>query len=534
MKLNDGYCVGIMKTRIKAFSAFVSAMALLIGLLLALPTACNAQDQSQKKKVSSPKPNNPPAKLTIEDTPINREMRAPISFAPVIKKVTPAVVTIYSTTTIHERPAMNPLLQDPFFRRFFGVDPEELRPRQRQAQGLGSGVIVTADGYILTANHVVDGADEVKVSLPDSETELGARIVGNDPLTDVAVLKIEHGENLPTAIIGDSDKLQVGDMILAIGNPFGVGQTVTMGIVSAVSRGGFGITAYENFIQTDAAINPGNSGGGLVDVEGRLVGINTAIMSRSGGFQGVGFAVPINMARNVMDQLIKTGRVSRGYLGISMQPLTPDLAREFNIPAENGGVLVGGVSPRSAAAKAGVKDGDLIVELGGKKITDTRSLQLIVSQTPPESKISIKVLRTEPGSKKPMEKILTATLGELPKDVLAAMGGEDQPEKQGQSELDALDGVEVADLDARSRRQFNVPSNVSGALVMNVEPDSNAARAELRPGDVIIEINRQPVRGADDAVEMSSKAKGEGILLKIWSARASGTRYIVVDNTKRK
>jgi Do/DeqQ family serine protease len=271
------------------------------------------------------------------------------SFAPVSKKVGGSGVTVFSTTVIRERPMWNPFSDDPFWRRFFGDNSGRSQaPRERRAQGLGSGVIVTPDGYILTANHVVDGADSVKVAMTDGQ-EYDARIVGNDPPTDIAVLKIEPKKELPAITLADSDKLEVGDLVLAVGNPFGLGQTVTMGIVSALGRGGFGITAYENFIQTDAAINQGNSGGPLVDAEGRLVGINTAIFSRSGGFQGVGFAVPVNMARYVMDRLISDGKVTRGYLGINIQPLTPDLAKAFNLPDESSGVLVGGVTPNSAA-----------------------------------------------------------------------------------------------------------------------------------------------------------------------------------------
>jgi serine protease Do len=513
----------------RAFSAGLPGACLVLSVLLVLPTACDAQNQAQKKDA---KPNNPPAKLTVQDTPINRDVRAPISFAPVISKITPAVVNIHSTTTIRER--QHPAMRDPFLRRFFGEDAEQFRPRERQAQGLGSGVIVTADGYILTANHVVDGADQIKVSLPNGAREFDARVIGNDPLTDIAVLKIEHDQKLPVAILGDSDKLEVGDMILAIGNPFDVGQTVTMGIVSGLTRGGFGITAYENFIQTDAAINPGNSGGGLLDVEGRLVGINTAILSRSGGFQGVGFAVPINMARHVMDQLIQSGKVSRGYLGISIQPLTPELAREFNLPADNGGVLVGGVMPRGAAARAGIRDGDLIVELDGRRITDPRSLQLIVSQTPPNSKIEVKVLRSESGANKPAERSFTATLGELPADAFDMPGMlREEPEPEAPSEMDALDGVDVTDLDPRTRRQFNIPNTTSGALITNVDPRSNAAQASLRPGDVIVEMNRKRVNSADEAVELSNQLTTERILLRIWSARTGGTRYVVVENTKK-
>ncbi len=245
--------------------------------------------------------------LTIQDTPINRDLKAATSVAPVVKKVAPSVVNIYSTVTVQERP--NPLFNDPFFRRFFGGEyGGQTQPRTRREQSLGSGVIVSPDGYILTANHVVEGADKVKVALASGEKEFDAKIIGTDPATDTAVLKVD-GKNLPAITIADSDKLEVGDVVLAVGNPFGVGQTVTMGIVSALGRGGFGINNYENFIQTDAAINPGNSGGPLVDAEGRLVGINTWIISRSGGFQGLGFAVPINMARYVMERLISDGKV---------------------------------------------------------------------------------------------------------------------------------------------------------------------------------------------------------------------------------
>src|SRR5258708_5845733 len=283
---------------------------------------------------------NPPPKLTVQDTPLNRDVKGRTSYAPIVKQVASSVVNIYSSMTIHERQAPNPLLNDPFFRKFFGDDlgGQMQQPRDRKAQGLGSGVIVSSDGYILTANHVVEGADTVKVALSDGEKEFEAKVVGTDPPTDIAVLRVDAKKPLPAITLADSDKLEVGDMVLAIGNPFAVGQTVTMGIISALQRGGFGISGYEDFIQTDAAINPGNSGGALVDVEGRLVGINTAIVSRSGGFQGVGFAVPINMARYVMDRLITSGKVARGFLGINIQPLTPDLAKQFNLPDESSGV----------------------------------------------------------------------------------------------------------------------------------------------------------------------------------------------------
>ncbi len=480
---------------------------------------------------------NPPPKVVVEDAPLSQDVKARTSFAPVIKKVTPTVVNISSSMTIHDRGGQNPLLEDPFFRRFFGDDSMgQSQPRDRKAQSLGSGVIVSPDGYILTASHVVEGADKVKVALSSGEREYDAKVIGTDPPTDVAVLKIEVKKDLPVIPIGDSDKLEVGDTVLAIGNPFAVGQTVTMGIVSGVGRTGLGITGYENFIQTDAAINPGNSGGALVDAEGRLVGINTAILSRTGGSMGIGFAVPANLARNIMDRLVTEGKVTRGYLGINIQPLTPDLAKLFHLPDESSGVMVGGVSADSAAEKAGLKDGDVILELNGKKVSEPSSLQLMVAQTPPGTKVNLRILRS-PESGKPTEKTVTATLAELPKEYLVTDEG-DNPKQHSQSGTDALDGVEVTDLDARVRRQVEIPRTVQGALVSNVSQDSNAAEAGLRPGDVIIEIDHHPVKSSDEAVQLAEKAKGDQILLRVWSRPGGrgpgGTKFLPVDNTKRK
>src|ERR1035437_4111159 len=470
---------------------------------------------------------NAAPRLTIQETPTNRDLKAATSVAPVVKKVAPSVVNIYSTVTIHERP--NQLLSDPFFRRFFGEEPGgQAQPRTHREQSLGSGVIVSPDGYILTANHVVEGADKVKVALASGEKEFDAKIIGTDAATDTAVLKVE-GKNLPAITIADSDKLEVGDVVLAIGNPFGVGQTVTLGIVSALGRGGFGINNYENFIHTDAAINPGNSGGPLVDAEGRLVGINTWIISRTGGSQGLGFAVPINMARYAMERLIGEGKVTRGYLGLWLQPeMTPELAKQFSLPNMNG-ALVTTVDPDSPGAKAGFKEGDFVTEFNGQKVKDMRHLRLIVSQTAPGTKVTLRLLRDG------KEKTLTATLGELPKEGLAR-NGEEQPGERGPSKSDALDGVEVADLDAQARRESNVPDNVRGALVTKVEQDSNAAEAGVHAGDVIISIDRRTVRSADDAVALSEKAKGDHILLRVWRGDEGrgGMLFLSVDNTKRK
>jgi len=254
-------------------------------------------------------------RLKTDNSLLPADARPALTFKPIVKKVTPSVVNIYSAKTVRQTPAFAPFFDDPFFRQFFGV-PFENIPSERRERSLGSGVIVTEDGYILTNNHVVDGADEIKVALADNKTAYDAKVIGTDPQTDIAVIKIE-GKNLPAITITDSDQLEVGDIVLAIGNPFGVGQTVTMGIVSAKGRAGMGIVDYEDFIQTDASINPGNSGGALVDAAGRLVGINQSIISRSGGNQGIGFSVPINLARYVMERLIADGKVTRGYLGVT-------------------------------------------------------------------------------------------------------------------------------------------------------------------------------------------------------------------------
>lgn len=482
---------------------------------------------------------NTPPKLVIQSASINRDIRAPISFSPVVRRIAPSVVNIYSTMTIHERATPNPFFDDPFFRRFFG---DQLGPQQEQhdhrAQSLGSGVIISPDGYILTANHVIEGADTVKVALESGEREFDAKVIGADPPTDVAVLKIDVKTNLASAVLGDSDKLEVGDVVLAVGNPFGVGQTVTLGIISALGRSGFGINGYENYIQTDAAINPGNSGGALVDAEGRLVGINTAIISRTGGFQGVGFAVPVNMARFAMDRLITYGKVTRGFLGVNIQALTPDLAKEFHLPDQSGGVLVGGVTPGSPAAKAGVQDGDLIMEFQGQKVSDPRTLQLLVAQTPPGSKVNLRLQRSVAAGK-PADRTLTVTLGTLPQEAVASANGSGSNGGNHQS-MDALDGVEVTDLDAGVRRQLGLPRSVHGALVVDVEQDSQAAEAGLHAGDVILEINHQTVRNADDAVALSGRSKGDHVLLRVWSGGATGatgaagTHYIVVENTHGK
>jgi serine protease Do len=319
--------------------------------------------------------------------------------------------------------------------------------------------------------------------------------------------------------LADSDKIEVGDLVLAIGNPFGVGQTVTMGMVSAKGRGNVGVgTDYEDFIQTDAAINPGNSGGALVDAEGRLIGINTAILSRSGGSQGIGFAVPINMARSVMESRVTTGRVVRGYLGVLIQDITPDLAKEFNLSQDHG-ALVSDVTPKSPAEKAGLKSGDVILEFNGKPVTDSRHLKLQVAETAPNTTVPVKILRDG------KEKTLELAVKELPGSEKMA-----KADKEEDNSSDTLNGVTVSDIDATAKRQLGLPNTVKGAMVTNVDQDSAAYEAGLRPGDVIEEINRKPVESADDAVKLTENVKSKKTLLKIWSK--GGSRYLVVNEEK--
>lgn len=474
---------------------------------------------------------DPAPNINVSTTPISRDAHFGASFAPIVKKAAPSVVTIYSSRTIHVRPMPNPFRDNPMFRQFFGSRfPQDDQPMSRTVHALGSGSIVSPDGYILTANHVVAGADEIKVAIADSKKEYIAKVIGTDPQTDVAVLKID-AKNLPAITLADSDQLEVGDVVLAIGNPFGIGQTVTMGIVSALGRHGYGINGandYENFIQTDAAINHGNSGGPLVDAEGRLVGINTWIASESGGNVGVGFAVPSNLARLVMERLIKDGKVTRGYLGIAPQDITPGLQQEFNLSTQNG-ALVGDVFPGTPAEKAGIKPGDVITAFNGADVSDAHGLQLAVSQCEPGSPANVKLIRDG------VTKNVSVTLATLPGQAGGNPDDQNGPD-MGSSTTDSLDGVTVDNLDQDARQQLKIPDSVQGAIVTDVDEDSNAADAGLQKGDVIVEINRHPVNNAADAVKFCKQAKGSQILLKVWRRfgdNMAGTSFLSVDNTKQ-
>src|SRR3984893_8141684 len=401
-------------------------------------------------------------------------------FAPIVKEVLPSVVNISSSKVVRTpNQFAQGLPDDPMFRQFFGKQfgrgPEV--PKQRREQSLGSGVIVSPEGYILTNNHVVDGATDVKVTLSDRR-ELKAKIIGTDPKTDVAVLKLE-GANFPAITLGDSSKVQVGDYALAIGDPFGVGQTVTMGIVSAKGRGNLGIEDYEDFIQTDAPINPGNSGGALINDRGELVGINTAILSHgSGGNQGIGFAIPMNLAKDVMNQILDHGKVTRGYLGIVVQPITPAMAKALG-QSEPKGVLVGDVSPKGPAQTSGVERGDIILDLNGKAINDSNELRNTIAMMQPGETATLKISRN--GSARDIK----VKLGELP-------GSKEQAQNErGDASKDGLEGVSVENLDAETARELGLPASTKGVVVTDIDPSSPKADSGLHKGDVIQEVNHQ-------------------------------------------
>ncbi|MSU24022.1 MAG: DegQ family serine endoprotease [Opitutus sp.] len=465
----------------------------------------------------------PAIALKRDAQPVQRGQLERASFSDVVKRVSPSVVKI-TTETKAKRVAANaadiPGFDNPILRQFYGNRLPEMRTPPQS--GLGSGVIVSADGYVVTNNHVVDGADLVTVSLNDGR-EFTAKVIGRDPQTDLAVVKID-AQGLPAITLADSAKTEIGDRVLAIGNPFGIGETVTSGIVSAKGRN-VGILAdvegFEDFIQTDAAINPGNSGGALVDIDGRLIGINTAILSRTGGSQGVGLAVPANLVSQVADSLVKTGKVVRGYLGVNIQTITPALAESFNLK-NNKGALVADIVPDSPAAKAGLKEGDVVTALNGAPVTDANNLKNQVSSFSPGTKLNLEILRDG------KTETVAATTSERPGSKRAGKGLESLSKNDSNDE-GVLNGVAVDELDRNGRRELNVPARLKGAVITQVAPDSASARAGLRAGDVILEINRQPVASAKDAIELSAKAEGKKTLLKLWSK--GNTIFVVVDET---
>ncbi|MBI5634430.1 MAG: DegQ family serine endoprotease [Nitrospirae bacterium] len=420
------------------------------------------------------------------------------AFSEIAGSISPSVVNI-STTKVMRRESGSSL-EDPFFDLLNPFRNFKM-PKKWKEQSLGSGVIVSTDGYIITNNHVVEQADEIRVTLFDKRS-FKAKFIGADTKTDIAIVKIE-ADNLKAAQWGDSDKLQVGEFVLAIGNPYGLSHTVTMGIISAVGRANVGIADYEDFIQTDAAINPGNSGGPLVNIRGELIGVNTAIFSRSGGYQGIGFAVPSNMTRLVMNQLVDKGKVTRGWLGVTIQELTPELSQKFGLKSEKG-ALVGDIAKGSPAEKSGIKRGDIILEYNGKKISDVGNLRNMVAQSKVGSEIPITILR---GGK---EYSVNVVIVELPKDMAEATPG-NTPEDPT---FEGLSGLTAMELSREIARQLGLHKDEKGVVVFRVEAGSPAEEAGIRKGDVIQEIDRKRIEGLNDYNKAVSGMKpGDAALL---------------------
>ena len=436
-------------------------------------------------------------------------------FSAVIDPVLPAVVNISSTKVVKQQPNAPGFLNDPLFRQFFGDQsaPPSTSPQTERQYSLGSGVIVNPDGYILTNNHVIEEASDIEVFTPQRQ-KFKAKVIGTDPRTDVAVLKIE-ASGLPVVTLGDSERLKVGDLVFAIGDPFGVGETATTGIVSATGRGlGGALERYEDFIQTDAAINPGNSGGALIDLHGNLIGINTAIITGGGGSgnQGIGFAIPVNMARNIMDQIVDHGKVVRGYLGVTIQGVDPDLAKAFGLP-RGGGALVGDVSPSSPAAKAGLQRGDVILELNGQSVSGPDDLSVRISEMLPGAVAHLKIFRN--GQPRDV-------------DVTLAENTEKGPATAGSAAVGtALKGVQVEELTRDLAQQLGLPSSATGVVVTEVDPSGAAAAAGIMRGDVIEEVNRKPVRNVEEYQGAIGASGNQPVLLLV--NRAGTTHYVVVE-----
>ena len=432
----------------------------------------------------------------------------------VIERVVPAVVNISSKRVVQTQ-GRHPYMSDPFFRRFFEDYFRRFdMPAEQVQTNLGSGVIVSREGYIITNNHLVGEADEVLVTLPDKR-KFDAEIVGMDERSDVAVLKIEAGD-LPTVPIGDSDILRLGESVIAIGYPFQVGQTVTKGIVSALNRGNLQLTDYENFIQTDAAINPGNSGGALINTRGELVGINTAILSRSGGSQGIGFAIPISMANNVMEKILRDGRVIRGWLGVLPQDVDPQMAELFDTDVTEG-VVITEVVEDSPAERAGIERDDIVVSFEGKPVRDGMSFRNMVAATDPGEKIGMEIIRD--GERRHV----TVEIGEQEGGEAAV--GREEPE----SSSPLFAGVSLEVVEDFHRRRFELPRDMEGLIVTEVEPASNAAEGGLAVGDVIIEINRRGVKSIDDFRGVLDRSRKDKVLLLVYRpGRPGGHIYLMI------
>lgn len=467
-----------MRTYGQKSTSRLSRVAALCGLAAAL-TACSGSSGTGPSEAQS-------SKEVRTKVHVTNAVHGPVSgsIADVVEGVLPSVVSVTSTKKARPQSPME---------LFFG-GPGAGRPQQ----GLGSGVILSADGIVITNNHVIDGADEVRVQTHD-EREFTAKVVGADKKSDVAVLQLQDASGLVPIRVGDSSALRLGDGVLAVGYPFAIGQTVTMGIVSATGRSDMGIVDYENFIQTDAAINPGNSGGALINMAGELVGINTAILSRSGGSMGIGFAIPTNMAVPIVDQLKKNGTVSRGWLGVRLQDLDSDLMAALEMKTD--GVLIADVEEDSPADKGGVRSGDVVTHVNGDPVRSTGQLRNLIAAAGADTKVVLTVVR----GKKSIN--LDVDLGALPGDEDVRMPG-----KENSHSSSDVEGLTLKTLDNELRSQLKVERSIEGVVITRVAPGSKAARARLRPGDIILQINKKPVTDSDEAKKLYTAEKGPRLL----------------------
>jgi serine protease Do len=498
-------------TRRWLVAATLLTAGIIIGFVVAsdlgwLPTGHAVPDSSS---VAQP----PPIVRPVSTAPQPALAGSNQTFVEIAKSVKPAVVNIYATKSGHSEGSGTAPFDDPLFRKFFGDEffRKFEHPKERKERGLGSGVIVEPSGLIITNNHVVGKADEIRVTLSDKR-EFKAKLIGTDPKTDVAVVKID-ATGLPTVAWADSDKLEVGEFVLAVGNPFGLTQTVTLGIVSALGRA----AGIADFIQTDAAINPGNSGGALVNVRGELVGINTAIFSQSGGNMGIGFAVPSNMAQSIMGQLVQTGKVVRGWLGVSIQELTPELASQFGI-TETKGVLVSDVMDDSPAKKAGFERADVIVEYDGKPMDSPTHLRNAVAQTPVGKKVTIRFIRDKKA------KTVDLTVVEQPKSM--SQNGEDDGGESA-TPTGVLSSLDVRDLTQELASRYGLKSSERGVVIVRVRPGSTAEELGVREGDVVLEVNRQAVTSVKVFEKIAGKLpKDQAVLLLL--KRQGRTIYLTL------
>jgi serine protease Do len=457
----------------------------IIGLIIGLILSSNLGIQTKAYTGSA------------EISPESMELLSKVGTAmvEVVNAAKPAVVNISTTRVVkYQGHPGFPFMEDPFFKRFFGdqFSRQFQQPQERKLYSLGSGVVADKEGHILTNYHVIKDAEEIKVTLSDNR-EFKGKVLGSDPKSDLAVVKIE-AKDLPYIDWGDSDKLQVGEPVFAVGSPYGLSQTVTFGIVSAKGRANVEISDYEDFIQTDAAINPGNSGGPLVNMKGQIVGINTAIFSTTGGYQGIGFSIPSSMAKVVLESLIKHGKVIRGWLGVTIQPVTPEIAKQFKLKEEKG-VVVSDVTQDSPAAKAGLKRGDVIINYRGQDVEDPITLRNLVAATAPDTKADITVIRDG------KEKKLTVVIGELPEKEMAPGGPGN-----------ALSGIHVQDLTPQLRKTLGIPERLNGVVVADTERNVG-----LQRGDLIMEVDRVEIDSVKAFDDVASKIEpGSDVLLLVW------------------